>query len=267
MRGTKTGVAALAGAMSVSRGEIADWAAGRAVPSNEQARALAVPLRLDPEKFADAVARRWHPEPTALPDVRRHPQDPHPSNGYVFFLDGGKRAALVDPAGVPGNLLRLLAQGQYHLEYLLITHKHLDHCDATAEVARNFPTATIVMHAADVAAIGQAGRTARLVTDGEELEFGDTRIRVLHTPGHTDGSCSYLFKSTLFTGDTLFAGSVGGAYADSTTYEDILSSVRTKIFSLPDVTVLMPGHGPPSRVGWEKQHNPFFCETIESVSA
>jgi glyoxylase-like metal-dependent hydrolase (beta-lactamase superfamily II) len=81
---------------------------------------------------------------------------------------------------------------------------------------------------------------------------------MLHTPGHTDGSASYLFKSTLFTGDTLFAGSVGGAYGDASTYADILNSVRYKIFKLPDDTVLMPGHGPPSKIGWEKAHNPFF---------
>jgi glyoxylase-like metal-dependent hydrolase (beta-lactamase superfamily II) len=176
----------------------------------------------------------------------------------VFFLDGGKRAALVDPAGIAANLLRILRDGQYHLEYILITHKHRDHCDATADVAAQFPRAKIVMHAADIAAIGSLAESALRVKDGEELPFGDVRIRMLHTPGHTDGSSSYMFKSTIFTGDTLFAGSVGGAYGDVSTYEDILNSVRSKIFTLPDDTVLMPGHGPPSKVAWEKAHNPFF---------
>jgi glyoxylase-like metal-dependent hydrolase (beta-lactamase superfamily II) len=114
------------------------------------------------------------------------------------------------------------------------------------------------MHAADIAAIGPLAEQALRVKDGEELEFGDVRIRMLHTPGHTDGSSSYMFKSTLFTGDTLFAGSVGGAYGDATTYEDILNSVRSKIFTLPDDTVVMPGHGPPTKIAWEKAHNPFF---------
>jgi len=179
-------------------------------------------------------------------------------NGYVFFLDGGKRAALVDPAGIPGNLLRILRDGAYHLEYIFVTHKHADHCDATADVAANFPKAKIVMHKADVEAIGSLANSALLVKDGEEVPFGDARIRLLHTPGHTDGSSSYLFKSTLFTGDTLFAGSVGGAYGNASTYEDILNSIRSKIFTLPEDTVLMPGHGPPSKVAWEKDHNPFF---------
>jgi len=258
MRGTRIGVAALARATGIPADAIGMWAAGKSTPGDEQAREIGRVLHLDPAKFADAAARRWHPGEVRLPDVRHHPQHPHPSNGYVFFLDGGKRAALVDPAGMPGNLLRILRDGQYHLEYILITHKHRDHCDATADVAAQFPRAKIVMHSADVAAIGSLADTALRVKDGEELAFGDVRIRMLHTPGHTDGSSSYLFKSTVFTGDTLFAGSVGGAYGDATTYDDILNSVRSKIFTLPDDTVVMPGHGPPSKIGWEKAHNPFF---------
>jgi hydroxyacylglutathione hydrolase len=258
MRGSGTGVTALAKATGLSGEAIRGWAAGHGAPDDDEARALAAALHLDAGKFADAAARRWHPDEVRLPDVRHHPQDPHPSNGYIFFLDGGKRAALVDPAGIPANLLAILRDGKYHLEYILITHKHRDHCDATEEVAAQFPRAKVVMHAADIAAIGRLADAALRVRDGEELEFGDVRIRMLHTPGHTDGSSSYLFKSTVFTGDTLFAGSVGGAYGDASTYADILNSVRSKIFTLPDDTVVMPGHGPPTKVAWEKGHNPFF---------
>ncbi len=260
MKGTGVTVTALARSTGLAAEQIAAWTRGSAVPGEDQARAIAQVLRLDAHKFADAVARRWFPEAIALPDVRHHPQDPHPSNGYVFFLDGGKRAALVDPAGIPGNLLRVLRDGKYHLEYILITHKHADHCDATAEVASHFSKAKIVMHSADVRAIGDLAAKALRVKDGEELPFGDVRIRMLHTPGHTDGSSSYVFKSTVFTGDTLFAGSVGGAYGDASGYDDILNSVRSKIFTLPDDTVVMPGHGPPSKVMWERDHNPFFTE-------
>lgn len=260
MRGTGISPAALARATGIEAREITAWAKGAGAPADGQARAMAQALRLDPGKFADAAAGRWHPDHIALGDVRHHPQDPHPSNGYVFFLDGGKRAALVDPAGIPANLLRVLRDGHYHLEYILITHKHADHCDATGEISAHFPAAKIVMHAADVHAIGGLAQHALRVKDGEELPFGDVRIRMLHTPGHTDGSSSFLFKSTLFTGDTLFAGSVGSAFGEHTGYADILNSVRSKVFTLPDDTVLMPGHGPPSKVGWEKQHNPFFHE-------
>ena len=75
---------------------------------------------------------------------------------------------------------------------------------------------------------------------------------MLHTPGHTDGSSCYIFKDAVFSGDTLFAASVGGAYGDASTYGDILNSVRSKLFTLPDDTVVMPGHGPPTRSRWRK---------------
>ena len=258
-RGTATSAAELVARTGIDAGLIAAWGKGASVPSDDEARALAAVLGLDPGKFADAAAVRWHPDHIEAEGVRHHPQAPHPSNGYVFFLDGGKRAALVDPAGIPANLLRILRDGAYHLQYILITHKHADHCDATGEIAKAFPKAQIVMHRADVQAIGPLALKALLVRDGESVPFGeDASIRMLHTPGHTDGSSSYVFSSNVFTGDTLFAGSVGGAYGDESTYSDILNSVRTKLFTLPDDTVVMPGHGPPSKIGWEKAHNPFF---------
>lgn len=259
MRGNRFNASQLSSATGIEAGSIAAWVKDDGAPSQEQARAIALPLHLDPGKLADVAAQRWYPPNVTPDDVRRHSQHPHPSNGYVFFLGGGKRAALVDPAGVPANLLRVLRDGDYHLQYILITHKHADHCDATAPIAAAFPQAQIVMHALDAPAIGSLAAKALRVRDGEELPFGeDAGIRMLHTPGHTDGSSSYLFKSTVFTGDTLFAASVGGAFGDNTGYDDILNSVRNKYFTLPEDTVLMPGHGPPTTVALEKAHNPFF---------
>jgi hydroxyacylglutathione hydrolase len=259
MRGNGIDSTQLAHASGIDASTIARWLKDAGVADEGQARAVARALRLDPAKLSEVALGRWYPPAVDLPDVRHHPQAPHPSNGYVFFLDGGRRAALVDPAGVPQNLLRVLRDGDYHLQYILITHKHADHCDATADVAAAFPAAHIVMHELDAHAIGPLAAKALAVTDGDDLPFGDeVRLRMLHTPGHTDGSSCYLFKSTVFTGDTLFASSVGGAYGDVSTYADILNSVRSKIFTLPEDTVVMPGHGPPTTVVLEKAHNPFF---------
>ncbi len=259
MRGTATPPERLAAAIGVEPAQIAAWLRGDGAADAAAARRLAGVLRLDPDAFAACATQSWYPPPIDRPDIRHHPQDPHPSNGYVFFLHGGRRAALVDPAGVPSNLLRVLRDGDYHLQYILITHKHADHCDATADVAAAFPDAQIVMHARDLHAIGALGTRALRVRDGEELPFGDAAgIRMLHTPGHTDGSSCYLFQSAVFTGDTLFAASVGGAYGDVSTYDDILNAIRSRLFTLPDDTVVMPGHGPPTTIGLERTHNPFF---------
>jgi hydroxyacylglutathione hydrolase len=260
MRGNGVATSQLAAGSGIDAREIERWLADDGTAGVEQVRGLARVLRLDGKKLAQRAAGAWSPPPIAVDHVRHHPQRPHPSNGYVFFLDGGRRAALVDPAGVPENLLRILRDGDYRLQYVLVTHKHADHCDATADVARAYPQAQIVMHELDVAAIGTLAPKALRVRDGESLPFGEdgAEIRMLHTPGHTDGSSCYLFKSTVFSGDTLFAGSVGGAFGDVSTYDDILNSVRSKLFTLPDDTVVMPGHGPPSKIALEREHNPFF---------
>jgi hydroxyacylglutathione hydrolase len=259
MRGNGLDPGTLAHRLGLETPAIEAWLAGDGVPNEDQSRAIARVLRLDPGKFADATARHWHPGAELPANVRHHPHDPHPSNGYLFFLDDGRTAALIDPAGYPKTLLRAVNEGPYALRYILITHKHADHCDATADVARAFPDAQIVMHKADVKAIGPLAHRALPVVDGDELPFGDdAAIRMLHTPGHTDGSACFLFRSTIFTGDTLFAGSVGGIFADVATYDDLLNSVRFKLFSLDDDTVVMPGHGPPSTIREEKAHNPFF---------
>jgi hydroxyacylglutathione hydrolase len=260
MRGNGVTTSQLAASTEIDAREIERWLADDGTAGAGQAGSLARVLRLDGKKLAQRAAGAWSPPPITVDDVRHHPQRPHPSNGYVFFLDGGRRAALVDPAGVPQNLLRILRDGDYHLQYVLVTHKHADHCDATADIARAYPHARIVMHELDVAAIGPLAPQALRVRDGEGLPFGEdgAEIRMLHTPGHTDGSSCYLFQSTVFSGDTLFAGSVGGAFGDVSTYDDILNSVRSKLFTLPDDTVVMPGHGPPSRIALEREHNPFF---------
>jgi glyoxylase-like metal-dependent hydrolase (beta-lactamase superfamily II) len=258
-RGTGVDDGAIAAKTGLKVADLAAWTSGDGVPSEDAARAIAPLLRLDPGKLADLAAQRWEPHVAFPPDVRHHPQDPHPSNGYLFHLDDGRTAALIDPAGLPANLMRAINEGPFALRYILITHKHADHCDATADLARAFPDAQIVMHKADVHAIGALAHKALPVVDGDALPFGDgAEIRMLHTPGHTDGSSCFMFRSTLFTGDTLFAGSVGGAFGDVSTYADILASVRNKIFKLDDETVLMPGHGPPSTIAQEKTHNPFF---------
>jgi hydroxyacylglutathione hydrolase len=258
-RGNRIEDTEIAAETGLSLADLTAWGTGERVPNDDEARALARALGLDPGKLADAAAVRWEPHVALPADVRHHAQAPHPSNGYIFFLEDGKTAALIDPAGIPANLLRAIDEGPYALRYILITHKHADHCDATADIARAFPKAQIIMHKSDVSAIGALASSALPIRDGDELPFGENAaIRMLHTPGHTDGSSCFMFRSTLFTGDTLFAGSVGGAFGTLSTYRDILDSVRTKIFTLDDATVLMPGHGPPSTVAEEKAHNPFF---------
>ena len=260
IRGNHTDVLALASQTGIDGAAIEAWLADRATANAEQARALAKALNLNPERLVERAADAFAPPRVSMDGVQQHTQDSQPnSNGYVIYRGDRKRAALVDPAGTPQRLLHLLREGGFDLQYILITHKHNDHCGAVAAIAKEYPGAQIVMHPLDVHAIGALAPAALAADDGATFPFGDgAQIRVLHTPGHTDGSVCYLVDSTVFTGDILFSGSVGGAYGEQSTYADILRSVSTKIFTLPETTAIMPGHGPPSTVGTERAHDPFF---------
>ena len=260
MRGNQLDARALALRTGIDAAAIETWLADNGTANADQARALAKALKLNPERLVERAAGTFVPPEVAMNGVQQHTQDSQPnSNGYIIFRGDRKRAALVDPAGTPRRLLQLLREGGFDLEYILITHKHNDHCGAVAAVAKEYPRAKIVMHPLDVHAIGALASSALAANDGATFSFGDgAQIRVLHTPGHTDGSVCYLVDSVVFTGDILFSGSVGGAFGDRSTYADILRSVSTKIFTLPETTAIMPGHGPPSTVGVERDHDPFF---------
>lgn len=257
--GTRQAPAAVAQAAGLAAQRIADFIADAAKPTEDEARAIARVLRLDPGKLADIAVRDWQPAPMKHDERYDHQiNTPHPSNGYFLILKEQRAAAFVDPGGNTGNILSVLQRGPAKLDYLLITHKHADHIDGLPEVRKAFPGARVAVHRADQAALGVQGRDAVVVSDGDSLPFADGNIRVVHTPGHTDGSVCFIYQSSIFTGDTLFAGSVGGCFGDRFGYDDLLGSASSKIFSLPDDTVVLPGHGPPSTIQEERAHNPFF---------
>ena len=260
MRGNSIETRELASQTGIDATAIAAWLADDGTANAQQARTLAKALKLNPERFVERAAGTFAPPKVVMDGVQQHTQDSQPnSNGYILFRGDRKRAALVDPAGTPQRLLDLLREGSFDLEYILVTHKHNDHSGAVAAIAREYPDAHIVMHPLDVHAIGAFASKAYAANDGATFPFGDgAQIRVLHTPGHTDGSVCYLVGSTVFTGDILFSGSVGGAYGDKSTYKDILQNISTKLFTLPEETIIMPGHGPPSTIGTERAHEPFF---------
>ena len=205
------------------------------------------------------------------------------SNAYLFET-APKSYLLVDTGTSSGGsrilkYLEITGRTPSMISEIILTHTDSDHSGSAANL-KKASSAKLAVHEKDAPRIsGQVKKIKETNGFGNVLmslvgifmkveriqpdvilKDGDSvgPLTVIFTPGHTDGSSSFLFKSTLFTGDTLFAGSVGGAYGDASTYEDILNSVKSKIFTLPDDTVLMPGHGPPSKVEWEKAHNPFF---------
>jgi glyoxylase-like metal-dependent hydrolase (beta-lactamase superfamily II) len=98
----------------------------------------------------------------------------------------------------------------------------------------------------------------KYLEDGEIINIGKLKVKVIHTPGHTKGGVSFLAEKNIFVGDTIFQGSIGRTDLPGGDYDELINSVETKIFTLPDETVIYPGHGPSTTVGYEKKYNPFF---------
>lgn len=196
-------------------------------------------------------------------------------NCYVVAHEGSKRALVVDPGDEGDRILRAVERIGCAVERILLTHGHFDHVGAVAYL-RARTGAPVHVHPDDAERMQSAGMQALmfglrvaappppdvLVRDGDEIGFCGVTFRVAHTPGHTPGCVCFLADGMAFVGDLIFAGSIGRTDLPGGDYETLISSVETKIFPLPEDTVVFPGHGPATTVGEEKRSNPFFTGGI-----
>jgi hydroxyacylglutathione hydrolase len=178
------------------------------------------------------------------------------SNAYVVADQEGGHAVLIDGNGVTGPLIEAAEDLGVTVDAILITHWHGDHIAGIDDYRAKFPDAVVYAHPWTKDNIElQVDET---FDDGDVLEFGDLRIEVLYTPGHTAGMVSLLVNGTdVFTADVLFKGTVGGTFAPGNTgYADHKTSVM-RLLDLPPDTVVHPGHTLPTTVGAERTQNPF----------
>lgn len=178
------------------------------------------------------------------------------SNTYLVADEPGGHAVIVDAGGPVAPLLAYLRRGQLQLTHVLLTHHHHDHVAELEAVLAAYPGTPVLIHPLERDLV--AGSTATMAP-GEPIETGALRIEPIHTPGHTAGMLSLLVDGTdVFTGDTLFKGSVGGVRAPGhTTYADLKSSIMDKLLALPPATRIHPGHTDPTTVADELEHNGF----------
>lgn len=191
------------------------------------------------------------------------------TNCWIVSDDQGGPAIVVDPAGEPGVLLEALASRE--TAFVVLTHCHFDHLAAAKDVLA-VTGAPLAAHeddadyVTDVVGTGGAlfGFTAvaprvdRRLQAGDVVEAGEISFRVLHTPGHTPGGICLLGHGHLFSGDTLFAGSVGRTDFPRGDARALASSIATQLATLADTIVVHPGHGPETTIGRERRVNPFF---------
>ena len=178
------------------------------------------------------------------------------SNTYIVADEVGGSAVMVDAGGPVAPLLDFLKRGQMTLTHVLLTHHHHDHVAELDAVKRAFPDIPVLIHPLEREHVPGATET---MLPGETIEIGALRIQTIHTPGHTAGMLSLLVDGTdVFTGDTLFKGSVGGVRAPGhTTYADLKTSIMDKLLALPASTRIHPGHTDPTTVADELENNKF----------
>ncbi len=196
------------------------------------------------------------------------PVGPLQANCYLVW-DEDRNAVIIDPGDEADRLLRIIGKRDLSLSAVLLTHAHFDHMMATNAIKAE-TGAAVMVHEAELPALtderinlssmmGTPYRTAadRLLHDGEEVTVGNLTFTVIHTPGHTVGSCCYAIDDLLFSGDTLFADSIGRTDFPGGSIS-VMQQSLTKLCTYPDHIGILSGHGEATTLGFEKQNNPFL---------
>jgi hydroxyacylglutathione hydrolase len=208
-------------------------------------------------------------------DVRSFTVGPVAENCYIARRDGSDRAIVVDPGDEADRLLGAIEQLGLTVEAVIVTHCHFDHIGAVAPVAQatgapvwcpeiEVPVLADIMSFVPWPGFGpyESYEADHAVTGGERLELAGFAIDVLHTPGHSPGHVTYSIadEAALFSGDVLFAGSVGRTDLPGGDWGTLLKSIRALVEGFPPETVVYPGHMGITTLGAEQATNPFLAE-------
>jgi hydroxyacylglutathione hydrolase len=207
------------------------------------------------------------------------PVGPLQCNCSIIGCPDTKEAMVVDPGGDAERIDQVLRHYDLSVRYIVHTHAHFDHIGATRDVkesaAEHGSAARIALHEGDtflydgfltqLKMFGMSGRSTLPVDhwlkDGESLAFGKLSAKVLHTPGHTPGSCCFHLEvddhPLVLAGDTLFSGSIGRTDLPGGDFPTLEKSIRSRLYALDGDTVVIPGHGPTTKIGDEARSNPF----------
>jgi glyoxylase-like metal-dependent hydrolase (beta-lactamase superfamily II) len=209
---------------------------------------------------------------------------PFQCNCHVLMDEATREAVIVDPGDEPGRILEIVKDLGASVTALLHTHCHLDHIIGTRRMKEE-TGGTIHIHVRDRSLYEGLKEQFRsllrlfgfsmgegedplpvdgLLEDGQAFRFGGQEMKVIHTPGHTPGSCCFAMETpkdrVLFSGDTLFAGSIGRTDLWGGDYDQEIASIQRKLLVLDGDTIVYPGHGPRTRIKEEKRENPYVGE-------
>lgn len=212
-------------------------------------------------------------------EVTTFPVAPLGCNCSILLCKSTKEAIVVDPGGEGPRIVAMLKEKECRVRWIVHTHAHFDHVLGTHDVAEHSKTENsdvkVCLHPGDfylydivpvqgrmfgISASKMETPINHKLEDEQTLGFGKAKLKVLHTPGHTPGSCSFSVEDSglLFSGDTLFLGSIGRTDLPGGDSALILKSIKDRLFVLDDGTQVIPGHGDFTRIYDEKHYNPFF---------
>ncbi|HHJ53101.1 MAG TPA: MBL fold metallo-hydrolase [Caldithrix abyssi] len=191
-------------------------------------------------------------------------------NCYLAVDEQTSACLIIDPGDDPQRVISHVEQRGYQPQKVLFTHGHIDHVCRAARVIEHFevpfyfgehekPIVDMLPVQAEWFNFEFIPLPSdyRPLSEGQTVTCGNVEFRVLHTPGHSPGSVCFYAPGTLLSGDVLFRDSIGRTDIYGGDMSALIHSIRSKIFTLPEETIVYPGHGPTTTVGWEKAHNPF----------
>ncbi|MBC8015739.1 MAG: MBL fold metallo-hydrolase [Sporomusaceae bacterium] len=193
------------------------------------------------------------------------------ANCYITYCEKTLSGAVIDPGGNGKQIIDRIRHENIQLAYIINTHGHADHIAANDEI-KEATGASVVIHSADAnmlvssqdnlsAYIGNnliCQPADRLLNDGDIIMVGEIEFQVIHTPGHTLGGICLKANGFLFSGDTLFAQSIGRTDFPKGSHKQLISSIKNKLLVLADNIVVLPGHGGSTTIGDERHTNPFI---------
>lgn len=193
------------------------------------------------------------------------------ANCYIIASESTKDGIIIDPADNTKGLMELIEKKNLNIRYIILTHGHGDHIGGIRELKES-TNSEILIHKEDKEMLENKDlnlssqmpmvmveiKPDRVLEDGEIIDFGDIKAEIIHTPGHTKGCISIKIDNNIFTGDTLFKGSIGRTDLYGGSYDNIIASIKDKLMTYDDEIKVYPGHGPMSTIGYERNTNPFL---------
>ena len=202
--------------------------------------------------------------------LRAMPVGPLQANCYLVGCAQTRQAAVIDPGGDADHILAALSRDHLTVTAIINTHGQFDHVGANKPI-KEATGADLMIHQLDAPMLAHLKGSAaawglraedspqpdRLLADGDTVSVGQLTLGVLHTPGHTPGGISLVVDKAVFVGDTLFEGSIGRTDFPGGNLDTLVRSIQTKLFALPEDTVVYAGHMGTTTIGREKKYNPF----------